>query len=175
MKNNRWFVLYDIAMFNGEHFSCLTSTNQCKVKYDVLELGFKIMTELQWFSYSWRRREGEDISYMSANIDILVSFDEIEKLPVFKDIIDENRISKGKKIEIFIQQNNDIKIALMEKYGKQLGIQLYTSKNNQVTYVKSDRYCDRNKILQTLKASHPDDDFTEIDNILILNCIINAY
>ncbi|KAI4445329.1 hypothetical protein C823_007836 [Eubacterium plexicaudatum ASF492] len=142
---NRWFILPDIGLFGDKVFSCFTSINQSSFRFNILDLNFKIAVKLQWFAYNWRRREGENITYLSAHCEISVPSKDILEIPFFKSVIDEmdetDKIKQMKLIEEITEENQDVKQALIERYGKSLGKPLYSREVENNISVVSDRYC----------------------------------
>lgn len=169
MNRSKWFILKNIATFNGKPLSCITSTNKCFVKYNVLDFNFELSADLFWFSYSWRRRDMEEISCLGATKSTILSLEEILDIPYFRKL----NTSDGKKIEEEINKNEDIKEAMIEKYGKKLGNQVYDQIPNRNSYLLCDRYCGYENILNKLKEDFKDDDFSKLNDIS--GCIIHSY
>ena len=169
MNKNHWFLLRNIATFNGKPFSCLTSSNQCFIKYNLLDFNFDLSSDLIWFTYSWRRREGEEISYLRATKKITLTLEEILDTPYFRKL----NLTDGEKIEKEIQNNDKIKQAMIERYAKQLGSQLYDQAPERVSYVLYERYCGYKDILNRLKELHMDDDFSKVEDIS--ECVLISY
>lgn len=170
--SNRWFILKNVGDFNGNKFSFFTSTDDSYVKYDILEMKFKIGCRLQWFSYSWRRREGEDISYLYAQPQINVDIDEIFKIPLFQTIEEQTTIKKAKIIEQIIK-DVDIKQSMIEKYAKQLGSGIYDRSSKINIGILHERYCSYNDVGVKRLFGEENDDFSEVADIK--ECIIDAY
>ncbi len=177
MEKNHWFKLPNVGKAsNGVRFSCLFDENHCFIKYNILDLNFEIEAEMKWFGYSWRRREGEEISYIRSSKKVIITFDEIINIPYFKKLIHDRGINKpnGRDIEIIIQNDIDIKRALIERYAIQLGDQLYKKvQQGESLCIEYERFCGCNNILKKLQEMYKEDDFSQINELS--DCIINCY
>lgn len=171
--SNKWFTLNDYGNFNGEIFSFFTSTNQSYVKYDILNMRFKVSCCLQWFVYYWRRRDGENISHMYAQPEIIVSKEELFAIPLFQTINEEETIKKAKMIEQMINGNQDIKQAMIERYAKVLGSKIYPEKGINIVNTWKERFCDYKDIGVKRVFGDESDDFSEIKDIT--KCIVKSY
>lgn len=169
---NRWFILNDLGNFNGSPFSFFSSTNESDVKYEILEMKFKIVCCLQWFVYSWRRREGENVSYLYALPEIYVTLEEIFEIPLFQTIEEKATIEKAKMIEQIIRENPDVRQAMIEKYAKSLASQIYMTDEASIN-TRSERFCDFKDIGTKRLFGNKEDDFSRINDIK--KCIITAY
>lgn len=170
--NNKWFILRDCGTINGDKFSFFTSTNHSYVKYDLLNMRFKISCCLQWFVYSWRRRDGENITYMYAQPEIDVALEELFAIPLFQTIKEEETFKRAKMIEQMINGNVDIKQAMIERYAKILGSKIYV--NNEVSInIFNERFCDHSDIGTKRLFGDDNDDFSEMGDIK--RCVIKSY
>ena len=170
---NKWFILRGAGTINGDRFSFFTSTGHSFIKYDVLDMKFKIMCTLQWFVYNWRRRDGENISYMYANSEIAINIDEIFAIPLFKSINEEVPLKKAKLVEKMINDDLDVKQAMIERYANDLGGKVYSLSGDNIVNKWNDRFCDFNDIGKKRLFGNADDDFNDISEIT--KCIIKSY
>lgn len=100
----------------------LVDTKKSFVKYDLLNLSYRVILRVYWFSDAWRRRENERITVYSTNPAIYIFEDEINKLPYIEkklksnlDIVTDE--DKTNFIVNLINNDNRLFIALVEKYS----------------------------------------------------------
>lgn len=168
-----WFTIKDVGISDGKVFSCFTNTDQCTIEYDILYMEFKLTCTLQWFEYSWRRRKGQNTAYVSVNTKIGIGVDELLDIPLFKAIEESD---KRKKIKLVIQRINEdaeIKQALVREYKNNFGIDKIDTEESRIKIHRTERFCDYEAIdIKTLLGKDTDD-YSELKDIE--SCILKPY
>ena len=166
-------MLQNVGNFNDTPFSFFTSTDDSFVKFEILDMKFIVGSCLQWFSYGWRRREGENINYFYSNQEITIDMDEMFSYRLFQ--LDEiDCLKKAQEIVKMITNTPMIKQAVIERYQTQLGGGIYQGDDAaRHIHMKYERFCDYNDIGVKRLFGDVNDDFSSITDLK--KCIIHEY
>ena len=124
----KWYYFENAGRFNDTNFSFIANKDDCKVKYDVLELNYKIACTALWFTYSSRKRDGEEITNHYKNVEIIKTIDEINSIPLFKEkfgINNTDQMGVCEEIDDYINGNEKVFDAILERYKNEIGELLY--------------------------------------------------
>lgn len=142
--DTNWFILEDVGNFNGKIFSFLVNTKDIKIEYDILEMSYKLSCNLYFFIDYWRRREEDRITLMYSKSYANISSNDIYNIPLFKEVLkgrsnDDDKVKRETLIK-YIDNDKEIKKALILRYGLDMGSKLYTDDSIKV-YPVIDRWC----------------------------------
>lgn len=154
----------------------LVDTKESQVKYDLLDLSYRIELKVYWFSNAWRRRNSECITVCEANPAIYIEEGEINKLRYIEKKLKENSNivtdeDKSNFVVNLLNNDNKLFIALIEKYSSLcidgLGENCYISCR--------ERFSSYEMLYDNFRLSYFNDiDFLD-DHNLIYNCIYDEY
>lgn len=171
----KWFMLQDCGDFNGNTFSFLGNTSMTSVKYDILELNFSIKCRLYWFHQNRRRNANVEMDMLYADVTYNVSLEEFFSIPYFKKLVEneDDDIVKSKMIQQEIQENDEIKRAVVAKYMTFLCGKVY--KEELLICKELERFGSYDDVIRYKEKGFlgTQDDFSEI--VDISKCIVDSY
>lgn len=172
MNIETWVTLKEAGRFNEKAFSFITSTNQCVLKYDILEMGYILEVKLYWFTFSWRRRENEVIDVLSSLVKLPISEKEIHKIPLFEKLIKSGK--NNKELLEYINNDHEIKKALIERYSKKIGECVYNDNNSNDVVIIEERFSSKVNFEREFCKKYAKSG-VKSEIIDIEECIIDAY
>ena len=166
---NQWFMLENTANYNGNYFYPFTCTNAISLKYDILDMDFKISTALYWFFQNRRRNDEIQMDLYIALVKHNISMDEIFSIPLFKKlIIDSSESGKSETITKYISENEDVRKALVLRYDAFIASKLYSGDKNVTNYILKEKFGSYGDVMDFKKKNifgDSEDDFSGITDI----------